>query len=310
MTAEVVEAFRERPPAIMVDATVGGGGHAEALLELGVGSEQYIGIDRDPEALAAAGRRLARFGERVVLVHRAFSRLHEVLAEQGLSAVDGLLLDLGVSSHQLDQARRGFGFRSEGPLDMRMDPTGGETVAELLDRIEARDLAKILKEFGEVPGAWRLANRILEAYQNEEVRSTRDLAEIVMAAAPQALRRRKVHPATLVFQAIRIAVNDELGEVDRVLGMIPESLAVGGTAAVISFHSLEDRRVKWAFRRYAGRVRDALPQTLGPAPDPDFVEVTRKPLCPTEEEIKRNPRARSAKLRVLRRVAAGGGGVE
>jgi 16S rRNA (cytosine1402-N4)-methyltransferase len=220
-----------------------------------------------------------------------------------------LLLDLGVSSHQLNQARRGFGFRSEGPLDMRMDPTGGETVAELLDRVEARDLAKILKEFGEVPGAWRLSNRILEAHAAGEVRTTRDLAEVVMSAAPQALRRRKVHPATLVFQAIRIAVNDELGEVDRVLSLIPKSLAVGGTAAVISFHSLEDRRVKWTFREYAGRVRGPLLPTLGPAPDPEFVEITRKPLCPTEEEVKKNPRARSAKLRVLRRLADGGGEV-
>jgi 16S rRNA (cytosine1402-N4)-methyltransferase len=218
-----------------------------------------------------------------------------------------LLLDLGVSSHQLNQARRGFGFRSEGPLDMRMDPTTGETVSDLLERVEARDLARILKEFGEVPGAWRLSNRILEAYGAGEIRSTKDLADVVVEAAPQALRRRRVHPATLVFQAIRIAVNDELGEVERVLNLIPETLAVGGTAAVISFHSLEDRRVKWTFREFAGRVRGARPISLGPDPEPDFVEITRKPICPSEDEVKRNPRARSAKLRVLRRLAKGGG---
>jgi 16S rRNA (cytosine1402-N4)-methyltransferase len=288
----------------MLDCTVGGGGHAEALLEAGVGSALYVGLDRDPAALEAAGARLARFGARVRLVHRAFSGAREVLAELGVSGVDGLLADLGVSSPQLDHAGRGFGFRAAGPLDMRMDPSGGRTALELLQTTELGELAAILREQGEVPGAERMARVLHAAAVAGTANSTVEFAALIERNAHPALRKRKVHPATLVFQALRCAVNDEPGELDALLTALPALVAPGGRAAIVSFHSLEDRAVKHAFRSLCGEEPDTHP-ILRSSRAPDFCPVHRRAVEASEAELSRNPRARSARLRAIERTPLG-----
>ena len=285
-----------------MDGTVGGGGHTRALLEAGI--ETVICLDRDAEAIEAARVNLKSFGQRVTLVHSPFSSLPKVLNSLGLEHVDGVLVDLGVSSHQLDTASRGFGFRSTGPLDMRMNQSSGDTAADLLDQWSREELATVLQRYGEVPGAWRMAERILTARREGELETTTDLARVAEAASPRSARKRKIHPATLVFQAIRIAVNGELDELEQFLRDAPQTLSSGGRIAVISFQSLEDRQVKWQWRQLAGRVPKEGPALwFGDDEPADFVEVTRKPRTAGPEEVKENPRSRSAKLRVLERVA-------
>jgi len=286
-------------PRVMVDGTLGGGGHAEALLEAGV--ERYIGIDRDPAALKAAGERLKGFGDRVSLHHGRFSSLPAILEAEGIRHVDGLLVDLGVSSHQLDASERGFSFRFEGPVDMRMDPSRGPTALAWLAETDTEELTDILRRYGEIPGARRIANAILAARRAGELETTQDLKRVVEKTAPAALKRRKVHPATMVFQALRIALNEEMKELEELLEMIPEIVAPGGKVAVISFHSLEDRRVKRAFRALAGRAPRPEGPVFEPDPVPEFEELNRKPLVAADEETRQNPRARSAKLRGIRR---------
>ncbi|MDP6207788.1 MAG: 16S rRNA (cytosine(1402)-N(4))-methyltransferase RsmH, partial [Roseibacillus sp.] len=274
---QVGEAYGPAYPDLLVDGTIGGGGHAEALLERGVG--RIIGFDRDQEALNAAAKRLERFGSRVTLIHQPFEEVPQALHRMGIQRVGGFLLDLGVSSHQLDTPERGFSFRNSGPLDMRMDQAGGETAAEFLGRVDLDELWKVLRELGEVPAARRIAKAILRARDEGEMSTTRHLAHVVEAAAPPAMKRRRVHPATLVFQAIRCAVNRELEQLDHFLEEVPALLQEGGRLGIISFHSLEDRRVKWRFRELAGRIpREGPFATMIEPPPPDFVEVTRKPL--------------------------------
>lgn len=300
----MVSAFDPSIHRVVVDGTLGRGGHSRALLESGV--ERIIGLDRDADAIRAARENLHAYQERVTLVHSPFSELPEVLRALGQPQVDGIFLDLGVSSHQLDTASRGFGFRSRGPLDMRMDQESGETAGELLDRCSAEELTRILRELGEVPGAWRIANRILEARREGELETTTQLASLVASVAPNALRKRKIHPATLVFQALRCAVNGELDELDSFLDSLPKVLALKGRVALMSFQSLEDRRVKWRYRELSGRIAKEGPAAwVEDTNVPEFKERTRKPLVATEQEIAENPRARSAKLRVLERVGIG-----
>ncbi len=311
MAAEVVAGLRVaegRPsgPGLYLDGTLGGGGHVQAVLQAHP-EARVLAVDRDPEAIAEAGAALARLGlaERAVLVQARFSELPDVACEHGFSPCAGLLVDLGVSSHHIDAAERGFSFDRDGPLDMRMDPTTGESVADLLARIEPNELAAILRELGELRGAGLIARSIL---RDDPPRTTHELGHRV----DRVTQRGKTGPKGLkpkVFQALRIVVNDELGELDRLLEALPEPLAPGGRLVVISYHSLEDRRVKRAIDALSGGctcpprlpvcVCDAIP-LLSPAP--------RKALRPGDEELERNPRARSARIRIAERVPPDDGG--
>jgi 16S rRNA (cytosine1402-N4)-methyltransferase len=286
---------RLRPGAVVVDATVGLGGHAAALLGALPQDARLFGLDRDPEALEIAARRLAAFGDRVELVHARFSALGDVLRERGIERIDGLVADLGVSSLQLDAARRGFSFRAAADLDMRMDRTRGETAADLLRRTTESELAQLLAEYGEEPEARRIARAIA---RGPRPATTEELQAAVLAAVRRRPARRD--PATLTFQALRIAVNRELEELDALLDALPGLLAPGARVAILSYHSLEDRRVKEAFRRWTASCvcPPGLPvcRCGGKA---RAVRLTRGALRPQPGEIELNPRARSARLRAV-----------
>jgi 16S rRNA (cytosine1402-N4)-methyltransferase len=281
---DVLDVLAPRPGTVVVDGTLGRGGHAAALVQRGV---HLVGLDRDPDALVAAR---ARLGPDAELHHAAFSSIPDVLAGR---LADGVLLDLGVSSPQLDRPERGFSFRHDGPLDMRMDPTRGLTAAEWLDAVDEAGLVDVLFRFGEERHARRIARAVFAA---RPLRTTRQLAEVV-ASVVRADGR--IHPATRTFQALRIAVNGELDELDAALARVPACLAPGGRFAVISFHSLEDRAVKQAFRRLSG---EGAPVDLRgrPLTPPSFRLVERRPR--KGEDRDPNPRARSARLRVLERL--------
>jgi 16S rRNA (cytosine1402-N4)-methyltransferase len=284
LAAEVLEAFAALPPAPdggpprLIDCTLGGGGHSALLLEAHP-TREVIGVDQDSTARAAATERLAPWGERLRIVASNFAAFTPV------QPVQGVLADLGVSSPQLDVAARGFSFRADGPLDMRMNPEAGETAAELIARLEEAELADLIYAYGEERLSRRIARKI-KAHLLEQgpFSGTAALAYLVAGCYPPAARRGRIHPATRTFQALRIAVNDELGVLDRLLAVAPDWLLPGGLFGVISFHSLEDRRVKTAF-----------------ASDERLQRVTRKPLVASEVEQAANPRSRSAKLRVARR---------
>lgn len=282
MVGEVLRFLAPGPGKLVVDATVGTGGHAEAILERGA---ELLGIDRDPWALEVARRRLARFGGRCRLVRGNYRHLERILGEQGIGEVDGVLFDLGMSSFQLGDPGRGFSFLREGPLDMRMDPSQPLTAHEIVNRWPEREIARILREYGEERYARRIARAIVRA---RPLRTTTELASLVARCYPPG--RHRIHPATRTFQALRIAVNDELAALREGLLAAIRVLRPGGVVVVISFHSLEDRIVKRTFRqRWIA----------------DEVEIlTKKPLTPSPEEVGRNPRARSARLRAARKRPA------
>lgn len=280
MREEVVRAIAPQPGRVYVDATLGGGGHAVALLEAEP-KARIVAFDRDPFAIQSARERLGPVADRVILICAPFSSLRERLDEQGVARVDGLIADLGVSSPQLDDPERGMSFRREGPLDMRMDPESGETALELLERLSDDELANIIYEFGDERRSRRIARSIKKALEAGELRTTLDLRRAIVRAVGN-VRVGRVDPATRSFQAIRIAVNGELDELAALLAALPTTMAAGGMAAILSFHSLEDRLVKRAF---------ALPP---------WIPLTKKPLSPTDEECESNHRARSAKLRAAR----------
>jgi 16S rRNA (cytosine1402-N4)-methyltransferase len=298
MVVQVVGGLRPRPGALLVDGTVGLGGHAAALLEAQATST-LLGVDRDPEALAAAAERLRPFGDRVVLRHGSFAHLDEHMAAVGWTRVDGILLDLGVSSPQLDQGQRGFSLRHDGPLDMRMDPEATLTAATIVNEWAEEDIARVLAEFGEEPRARAVARAIVRA---RPLTTTGALARVVAAVAIRPATGRD--PATRSFQALRIAVNDELGALDAALARGWEWLAPAGRAAVLSYHSLEDRRVKLAFRRWAARCLcpPAVP-VCRCGWSPRVRVLTPRPLRASPAEVARNPRARSARLRIVERLA-------
>ncbi|MEB3256817.1 MAG: 16S rRNA (cytosine(1402)-N(4))-methyltransferase RsmH [Cyanobacteriota bacterium] len=288
LSAEVLEAFSGLPagpegaPPHLIDCTLGGGGHS-ALLLAAHPTLEMIGLDQDPAARAAAAERLAPWGERVRIEAANFG----AFTPQG--PVQGVLADLGVSSPQLDGGDRGFSFRAEGPIDMRMNPQAGGTAADLLDRLEEPALADLLYQLGEERLSRRIARRLVaerEARPWRE-RTTAELAYAIAGCYPPKARHGRIHPATRSFQALRMAVNDELGALERLLARAPDWLVAGGLLAIITFHSLEDRRVKRAFLE-----------------DPRLERITRKPLMATGGELELNPRSRSAKLRVARRRAA------
>ena len=283
----VRQAFAELPPApdggppLLVDATLGGGGHASLLLEVHP-TLRLIGLDQDPTARAAASERLAPHGERATIVATNFADWTPP------SPLVGVLADLGVSSPQLDVAARGFSFRADGHPDMRMNPQAGETAAELIDRLEETELADLIYAYGEERLSRRIARRLKEQGpwgDPAHPRGTADLAYAIAGCYPPRARHGRIHPATRTFQALRIAVNDELGALERLLERAPDWLVPGGILAIISFHSLEDRRVKTAFLA-----------------DLRLERLTRKPLVADDAEVEANPRSRSAKLRVARRL--------
>ena len=289
---EAIAWLDPKPGGRYCDATVGAGGHAAAVLERSAPDGRLIGLDRDPAALAIAGAHLQPFGERVTLVHARFSEARAVLERLGMIPVDGFLVDLGVSSPQLDRAERGFSFRNDGPLDMRMDPTTGETAAELLRRVDEEELTRIIRDHGEERHAARVARAIIEARNAGPVETTGKLAAIVARALPR--RPDGKSPATRTFQALRISVNDELGELERFLAVVTDCLRPGGRLVVIAFHSLEDRLVKRRLR--------ALAAGQGAPDDPPFRILTKHVVVPSDDERARNPRARSARLRAAERL--------
>ena len=298
----VLDGLQIRPGGRYIDATVGGGGHAAGILAASSPNGRLLGLDRDPAAVEAAAAQLVSYTERVVLVHNSFTRLAEIARACDFVPADGILLDLGLSSLQLADPARGFAFMSEGPLDMRFDPTtGGPTAADLVNELSAEELATLLYQYGEERQARRIAEAIVAA---SPLHTTRELAAVVERATG---RRGRIHPATRTFQALRIAVNDELAALEAVLPQAVEVLAPGGRLAVISFHSLEDRLVKRFLRRES---RDCLcpPESLICTCDhrATLRVITRKPVRPTADEIAANPRSRSARLRVAERLAVSG----
>jgi len=294
MRDEVLTYLAPRPAGVYCDATLGFGGHARAVLEASAPGGRLVGLDRDPDAIAAATEALRPFGDRVTLVHAPFSRLRTVLEQAGALPLDGCLVDLGVSSPQLDRAERGFSFRRPGPLDMRMDPTSGETAAEFLGRVDQDELEAVLRDFGEERYAGRIARAIVEARGREDLSTTGALAALVARSVPR--HERHKDPATRTFQALRIAVNGELAQLERFLADAPGCLRPGGRLVVIAFHSLEDRLVKRRLR--------ALAAGQGAADDPPFRILTKHVVVPSDEERARNPRARSARLRAAERLPA------
>jgi 16S rRNA (cytosine1402-N4)-methyltransferase len=282
---EVVFLLRPRDEGWVIDATVGMGGHAEAILSASGSSVRLLGLDTDPAALAQARERLAPFGDRVALAHSSFRDLGGAAAARGIDRARSILLDLGVSSWQLEQSGRGFSFQGDEPLDMRMDPSSGGTAAALVNRLAEPELARIIFEYGEEPHARRIARAIV---RRRPLARTGDLVAAVRGAVPRAAWPRRLHVATRTFQAVRMAVNDEPGALRNALAQAPALLAAGGRLGVISFHSGEDRIVKQTFR------------ALEPA---GYAELEPSPRQPTDDEVRANPRARSARLRVLEQLS-------
>ena len=305
LAREVVDALRPRDGGRYVDGTFGAGGYSSAVLDRA--QCQVIALDRDPDAIAAGQVLAERYAPRLRLIEGRFGDMAELLSAEGVDEVDGLALDLGVSSMQFDQADRGFSFRASGPLDMRMERSG-PSAADLVNEADEAELADIIWRYGEERKSRRVARAIVEARRQKPIETTGELAEIVRrAVGPQG--RDESDPATRTFQALRIAVNDELGELERGLAAAEQVLAPGGRLAVVSFHSLEDRAVKQFVRARAGRVpapsRHAPPRAQNRATT--LSDLTRKPVLPSAAEIAENPRARSARLRVAEKLSPGGG---
>jgi 16S rRNA (cytosine1402-N4)-methyltransferase len=279
----VVHWLQPQPGAVLVDGTLGGGGHARALAEAVGRDGLVIGIDRDPAAIERAVER--RGGLPMKLVQANFCDLPEVLEQLDIEKVDGVLLDLGLSSDQLADRSRGFSFSSDGPLDLRFDPMSGEPARKLINRLSVEHLTLLISRYGEERYSPRIARAIVERRRRQPIETATELAELVRGCVPTPLGGNRIDPATRTFQALRIAVNDELKSLEIALRRIPDCLRPGARMAVISFHSLEDRRVKEAFRT-----------------DDRLKALTRRPVCPEESEVASNPRSRSAKLRIAERV--------
>ena len=299
---ECIQALNIKPDGIYVDGTLGGAGHSSQIAAR-LTTGRLIGIDRDPKALKAAGERLAPFGDRVTLVHSNFSRLDEVLDNLGIEGVDGILLDLGVSSPQLDEAERGFSYMADAPLDMRMNSEDSLTAHEVVNTWPREELRRILYEYGEERYAPQIAAAIERRRAEKPIETTLELVDVIRSAMPPAALREKQHPAKRSFQAIRIAVNDELGAVGRVLEVAVPKLNKKGRLAIITFHSLEDRLVK------NGMAANAKGCTCPPnfpvcicGNKPKVKLISKKPIVSGAEELERNPRARSAKLRVCEKL--------
>jgi 16S rRNA (cytosine1402-N4)-methyltransferase len=301
---EIIHALRPQTDGIFVDGTVGAGGHASGLLEASSPGGRLLGLDLDPQAIAIAGQKLAPYGERVILVQASYRTLAEQVQRQGWEAVDGVLLDLGVSSMQIDNPERGFSFMVDAPLDMRFDPQASLSAADLVNSLPEQELANLIYRYGEEKFSRKIARAIVHS---RPVSTTGQLAEIISRAVggrkPGRSRSSRLDPATLTFQALRIAVNRELEALAEVLPKAVEILKPGGRLAVIAFHSLEDRVVKQFLRRES---RDCVCPPLQPVctcgHKAQVLELTRRPIRPMEAEVSRNPRARSARLRVAEKL--------
>lgn len=297
LLTETIEALQPAPGKLFVDGTLGGGGHTAALLEAGA---RVIGLDQDPAALDFASRKLESFGDRFQAVRASFVQVGDVLERLGIAQIEGALLDLGVSSYQIDTPERGFSFQKEGPLDMRMDPDSPVTAASLVNTMSAEQLERIIRSYGEEPAARKIVSRLVKDRLVEPFTTTLQLANAIEKVVP---RRGKTHPATRVFQALRIAVNRELEILPAALESFTQRLAPGGRFAVITFHSLEDRIVKQFLKHRATEWIDR-PEWPAPRRNPDhmFRLVPSKAIVASEAEQKANPRARSAKLRVAEKL--------
>ena len=294
----------ERPGAVLVDATLGLGGHAEAVLER-LPHARVVGVDRDPDALDRSRRRLAPYAERVTFAHAVYDELPGVLTDLGLASVEGVLFDLGVSSMQLDREDRGFSYAEDAPLDMRMDGSTGRTAADILNTYSVEELARVLRDYGEERFARRIAGRIVAERDREPFTRSARLVDLVRDAIPAATRRTGGHPAKRTFQALRIEVNDELAVLRRALPAAVGALAVGGRVVVMSYHSLEDRIAKQVLARGA---RSEAPPDLPVVPEPHqplLRLLTRGAEQAGEQEVDANPRARSVRLRAAERVRPG-----
>ncbi len=301
---QTLNSLKLRPGGVYLDGTLGGGGHTEAILQATEPDGKVIGLDQDDEALAAASQRLKPFGERFCPIRANFAEMEQVLAAEGIAGLDGVLLDIGVSSHQLDEPDRGFSYMQDGPLDMRMDRRGSQTAADLVAELSESELANLIYRYGEEKFSRRIARRIVEQRAQTPIESTKQLAELISAAIPAAQRRKeKQHPAKRTFQALRIAVNDELGVLERGLVAAFASLKSGGRLSVITFHSLEDRIVK---NYFAGLAKGCECPPEFPVcvcgKQPQALLITRRPQTATEDELQSNPRARSAKLRTVEKL--------
>lgn len=299
---ECIQALSIKPDGTYVDGTLGGAGHSSQIVQR-LTTGRLIGIDRDPKALKAASERLAPYSDRVTLVHSNFSRVDQVLDELGIDGVDGILLDLGVSSPQLDEAERGFSYMADAPLDMRMNSQDSLTAYEVVNLWPREELRRILYEYGEERYAPQIASAIDRRRAERPIETTLELVDVIRSAMPPQALREKQHPAKRSFQAIRIAVNDELGAVSRVMDAAISKLNSGGRLAIITFHSLEDRIVKNAMAS-AAKGCTCPPEfpvcVCGKTPKVKL--VSKKPIVSSEEELQRNPRARSAKLRVCEKI--------
>jgi len=293
LLSEVLQFLQCQPGRIYVDGTVGSGGHARAILERSWPSGKLIGLDWDEEAIGRAKESLADFGRRVELREENFKNLRSVLDSLSITAVDGILLDLGVSTEQLEDQKRGFSFRLDGPLDMRMSRKTKTTAQELLQRLSVAKMREFLRQYGEERWAQRITKAIARRRQISPIRTSQDLVQVIERSVPP--YRGRIHPATRTFQALRIAVNDELHNLKIFLDQCSDLLVPGGRLCIISFHSLEDRIVKDHFSKWAKGQRGT---------PPSFGILTPKPVVPSREEIFSNPRARSAKLRVAEKISA------
>ena len=294
MSAEALFWLIQEKRRTYLDCTVGYSGHAEKILEANGSDSRLIGLDRDAMAIAASRERLARFGDRALLIHGHFVDLKQHLAANGISRVDGILFDLGVSSPQLDEAARGFSFQGDGPLDMRMDQSTGGTAADLVNQWPETQLADVIFQFGEERFSRRIARAIVTAREHRPLATTKELVSVIEGSVPAKYRYGRLHCATRTFQALRIAVNQELDCLEPALRDAVDVLSPGGRLCVISFHSLEDRIVKHTFRALSGKE------------DPFLTVLTKRPQVASSEESDRNPRSRSAKLRAAQRVAMEG----
>jgi len=288
LTRQVVQGLNIRPGCLYVDGTVGMGGHAEAILEACPDIRMLIGVDWDDDALVLARRKLEQWKDKFMLIKSNYADIPEILLSNGIEKVDGILLDIGISSYQLEHSGRGFSFNSEEPLDMRMDRFGSVMAADLVNNLPVDGLTELIRIYGEERWAKRIAMRIVEQRKKTPILTAGELARLVSRAIPRKFHPRKIHPATRTFQALRIAVNRELDNLKHALDVLPDCLNLGGRLCIISFHSLEDRLVKFSFRD-----------------DPRLKALTKRPVTAEADEIKINPRSRSAKLRVAERVEEG-----